>query len=108
MKPTPTCRETTLANWPVLRRDQWNQQQEERATLLDTQGIEAFASGAPSYTPKEHVLRLNPVGLANMARRVVAQFDSWVIDRINEIKVPTLVLVGEKDTPFLAASEYMA
>jgi len=90
------------------RREQWNQQQEERATLLETQGIEAFAAGAPSYTPREHVLKLNPVGLANMARRVVAQFDSWVIDSIEGIDVPTLVLVGEKDTPFLAASDYMA
>jgi len=89
------------------RRDQWNQQQEERATLLETQGIEAFASGAPTYTPREHILKLNPVGLANMARRVVAQYDSWVIENLEKVKVPTLVLVGEKDTPFLAASEYM-
>ena len=90
------------------RREEWNQQQEERATLLATQGIEAFAAGAPSYTPREHILKLDPVGLANMARRVVAQFDSWVIDNLDKVKVPTLVLVGEKDTPFLAAGEYMA
>jgi len=89
------------------RRDEWNRQQEERARLLLEQGIEAFAAGAPTYTPREHILRLNPVGLANMARKVVAQHDSWVIENLGEVKVPTLVLVGERDTPFLAASEYM-
>ena len=91
-----------------VRRDEWNKQQEERAALLMSQGIEAFAAGAPSYTPREHILKLDPVGLANMARKVVAQFDSWVIDNLDKVKVPTLVLVGEKDTPFLAAGEYMA
>ena len=90
------------------RREQWNGQQEERATLLETQGIEAFAATAPSYTRRERVLRLNPVGLANMGRKVVAQYDSLVIESLGKIAVPTLVLIGEDDTPFLAASEYMA
>jgi pimeloyl-ACP methyl ester carboxylesterase len=89
------------------RREQWNKLQEERATLLETQGIEAFAATAPSYTRRERVLRLNPVGLANMGRKVVAQHDSLVIESLDKIAVPTLVLVGENDTPFLAASEYM-
>lgn len=90
------------------RREEWNRQQEERATLLESRGIEAFAAGSPSYTPREQVLRLNPVGLANMGRKVVAQHDSWVIDNLDKIKVPTLVLVGENDTAFLAAAAYMS
>ncbi len=90
------------------RREEWNRQQEERANLLETQGIEAFAVNAPSYTPRELMLKQNPIGLANMARKVVAQHDSWVIENLGEIKVPTLVLVGEKDTPFLQATEYMS
>jgi len=90
------------------RREEWNRQQEERANLLETQGIEAFAIDAPSYTPRDLMLRQNPIGLAHMARRVVAQHDSWVIENLGEIKVPTLVLVGEKDTPFLQAAEYMS
>ena len=89
------------------RREEWNRGQEEGARVLEQEGIEAFAARAPSYTARERILRLNPVGLANMARKVVAQHDSWVIDNLREVSVPTLVLVGENDQPFLAASEYM-
>ena len=39
---------------------------------------------------------------------MLAQFDSRIIESLPEIKVPTLVLVGEKDTPFLGGTEYMA
>ncbi len=90
-----------------VNREEWNRGQEERAGLLERDGIEAFAGGAPSYTSRERILALNPVGLANMARKVVAQHDSWVIDHLREVKVPTLILIGENDRPFLAAAEYM-
>ena len=90
------------------RREEWNQQGEKLAKLLETEGIESFAPNAPTYTPRELVLRQNPVGLANMARKVMAQHDSWVIDNLGEIKVPTLVLVGEKDRAFLQAADYMS
>lgn len=91
------------------RREEWNRQQEVRARLLETQGIEAFvAAGTPSYTPRELMLKQNPTGLANMGRKVVAQHDPLVIESLGEIRVPTLVLIGEKDTPFLQAAEYMA
>jgi pimeloyl-ACP methyl ester carboxylesterase len=90
------------------RRDEWNRQQEERAKLLETQGMTAYAPMAPSYVNKEILLKQSPIGLANMARKVVAQHDSVVIESLGNIKVPTLVLVGEKDTPFLPAAEYMA
>ncbi len=89
------------------RRNEWNQRQEEQAKLLETQGIEAFAARAPTYTSRELMLKQSPTGLANMARKVVAQFDSLVMENLANIKVPTLVLVGEKDTPFLAAAEHM-
>ena len=42
-----------------------------------------------------------------MSRKVVAQHDSWVIENLDKIEVPTLVLVGENDTPFLQAAQYM-
>jgi pimeloyl-ACP methyl ester carboxylesterase len=90
------------------RRDEWNRQQAERAKLLETQGMAAYAPMAPSYVNKEMLLKQNPIGLANMARTVVAQHDSLVIESLENIKVPTLVLVGEKDTPFLQAVEYMS
>lgn len=39
---------------------------------------------------------------------MLAQFDSRIIESLDSIKVPTLVLVGEKDQPFLGATDYMA
>ena len=47
-------------------------------------------------------------GLAHAARGMLAQQDSWVIDGLASIRVPTLVIVGDQDTPFLAPCEYMA
>ncbi|MFC2022242.1 alpha/beta fold hydrolase [Chloroflexota bacterium] len=92
------------------RREEWNRQREEAANLLETQGTEAhYAAGyTPSYITREVFLKQNPTGLAHMARKVVGQHDSWVIENLGEIKVPTLVLVGEEDTPFLQSAEYMS
>jgi len=92
---------------------EWNRQLEVQASLLETEGITAFADDPLtrtmcSYTPRERMLKYNPIGLANMARTVVAQHDSQVIEHLSEIKVPTLILVGEYDTPFLKAADYMA
>jgi pimeloyl-ACP methyl ester carboxylesterase len=47
-------------------------------------------------------------GLAHAARGMLAQTDSRVIDALGSIAVPTLVVVGDKDEPFLAPCEYMA
>ena len=38
----------------------------------------------------------------------MAQHDSRVIDSLATIAVPTLVVVGARDTPFLAAADYMS
>ena len=47
-------------------------------------------------------------GLAHAARGMLAQTDARVIDGLPSIRVPTLVIVGDKDEPFLAPCEYMA
>ena len=46
-------------------------------------------------------------GLARAARGMLAQVDSRVIECLPEISVPTLVLVGANDEPFLAGTDYM-
>jgi len=89
------------------RMQQWNRQQEERVKLLETQGVQALAANA-GEARREISLEHNSVGLANMARKVVAQHDYWVIENLDKIKVPTLVLVGENDTAFLQAADYMS
>ena len=39
---------------------------------------------------------------------MLTQRDARVIEVLPDIKVPSLVIVGADDTPFLAASDYMA
>ena len=47
-------------------------------------------------------------GLAGSARGMLAQENDRVIQSLDKIAVPTLVLVGANDTNFLAATDYMA
>jgi pimeloyl-ACP methyl ester carboxylesterase len=47
-------------------------------------------------------------GLANAARGIMAQRDAAVIESLPSIDVPTLVVVGSEDAPFLRAADYMA
>ena len=42
-------------------------------------------------------------GLARAARGMLTQRDARVIESLPDIKVPSLVVVGADDTPFLAA-----
>ena len=39
---------------------------------------------------------------------MLAQQDGTLIDTLPGIKVPTLVVIGAKDAPFLGAGDYMA
>ncbi|MBI2980396.1 MAG: alpha/beta fold hydrolase [Chloroflexi bacterium] len=71
------------------RREEWNRQYEERVKVMEAEGK-------------------HPVGVIHMARKVVMQHDSRVIESLDKIKVPTLILVGENDTPYLRGAEYMA
>jgi pimeloyl-ACP methyl ester carboxylesterase len=47
-------------------------------------------------------------GLARAAHGMLVQHDARVIDSLATIAVPTLVLIGENDTPFVAGTDYMA
>jgi pimeloyl-ACP methyl ester carboxylesterase len=47
-------------------------------------------------------------GLAHAARGMLAQEGSSVIDGLGSVQVPTLIIVGDQDQPFLAPCEYMA
>ncbi|MCS7206911.1 MAG: alpha/beta hydrolase [Dehalococcoidia bacterium] len=87
----------------------WNTECEERARLLETGGMEAFMRSPYAvddyYTPPEVMRRLNPIGLAHVARRVMANIPMLPLDKIT---APTLILCGTRDKPFIAASYYMA
>ena len=49
-----------------------------------------------------------PPGLARAARGMLKQQDARIIDSLASIDVPTLVLVGDKDVRYHAATDYMA
>lgn len=76
---------------PGYRKDDaragWNRMVEERARGFEARGNK---------------------GLAHAARGILAQRDGRVIESLPSIRVPTLVIVGEKDETFLAGSRYMA
>lgn len=89
-------------------REAWNEDREALAKELETKGIEAMLEEGMTETRRAILLKQNPIGLAHMARKVVAQHDSRVIESLREIKVPSLILIGEDDTPFMPAAQYMA
>jgi pimeloyl-ACP methyl ester carboxylesterase len=84
----------------------WNRRAEKQALNFEQQGLEA-AGQSPEVraTLKYHNSAL---GLAHAGRGMLAQFSSRVIDSLPEIKVPALIIIGEKDEPFMAGSQYMA
>jgi pimeloyl-ACP methyl ester carboxylesterase len=84
-------------------RERWNSYAGARADALDRDGLAALSTGV-EVGPGPH----DPMGLALAGRGILTQRDSRVIDSLPAIRVPTLVLVGEHDEPFLAATDYMA
>ena len=83
----------------------WNRIAERRATALEENGLDALRTGGDEVRVSMHH---SAAGLAHAARGMLAQSDSRVIEALSAISVPTLVLVGERDEPFLAATDMMA
>jgi pimeloyl-ACP methyl ester carboxylesterase len=86
-------------------RAQWNQRAQERAAGLEAKGLDALARRSRETQQAVH---RSAQGLAHAARGMLAQEGSLVIDGLASIRVPTLVIVGDQDQPFVAPSEYMA
>lgn len=88
---------------PVAR-EGWNESARKRAETFEEKGLDALGRGAEVRIAQHRSAQ----GLAHAARGMLAQFDSRIIESLEHIKVPTLVLVGDKDQPFLGATDYMA
>jgi pimeloyl-ACP methyl ester carboxylesterase len=84
-------------------RERWNQWARSQAERLERHGLAALED-SPERRRGAH----DPNGLALAARGILTQRTSAVIDSLPTIAVPTLVLVGSDDRPFLAAADYMA
>ena len=83
----------------------WNERSLGTAARLDAEGLGQLTSGSAERRQSRH---RNAQGLAHAARGMLTQRDATVINILPTIKVPSMVLVGSRDTPFLAATDYMA
>ena len=84
----------------------WNQRAQERAAALESSGLEAL--GKSREVRESLGLHRSAQGLAHAARGMLAQEGSRVIDGLPRVAVPTLIIVGDQDQPFIAPCEYMA
>jgi len=88
-------------------RAEWNERAHRRAEAFEARGLGELA--ARSREAKEAAVHhASAQGLAHAARGMLAQRDARVIDGLSAIGVPTLIVVGDRDEPFLAPCEYMA
>jgi len=86
-------------------RDAWNQNALKTAARYESEGLGRLAAGSAELRMAAH---RSAEGLAVAARGMLTQRDARVIDSLPAIAVPSLVVVGANDAPFLAASDYMA
>lgn len=86
-------------------REGWNKTSLKTAERYETEGLALLSSGSAERRTAQHK---SAKGLALAARGMLTQRDAGVITSLPDIKVPSIVVVGSLDTPFLAASSYMA
>ena len=86
-------------------RDAWNKRAHDTAERFDREGLAVLKSLSAE---RASVIHRDAKGLARAARGMLTQRDASVMEILPAIKVPSLVVVGADDTPFLAASDYMA
>jgi pimeloyl-ACP methyl ester carboxylesterase len=85
-------------------RENWNQMASNIALAFEEKGLEALGRGAEVRASEQR----SPQGLAHAARGMLAQFDAHVIESLEAVKVPTLVLMGSRDQQYAASTDYMA
>ena len=94
---------------PGFKKDEarqvWNANAYQRADSLAMHGLSLLESGSAERALAVH---RSADGLAKAARGMLTQHTSRVIESLPTIAVPTLVIVGADDVPFIAAAEYMA
>ena len=84
-------------------RHRWNTYALGRAEALEREGLAAIGDN-----PEVRLAKHDPADLALAAWGILTQQDDSVITSLDRINVPTLVVVGADDQPFLAAANYMA
>jgi len=86
-------------------RAQWNDTARAMADAIEAKGAAALRTGSAERAASYHE---DYAGLARAGRCMLTQQDAHVMESLPHIEVPALVLAGAQDTPFLAATDYMA
>ena len=86
-------------------RDGWNQNAIRTAERWERDGLARSGPASPEAGLSQH---RSADGLAKAARGMLTQRDAGVINSLPTINVPSMVLVGADDKPFLNATDYMA
>jgi len=81
-------------------RQRWNERAYAQADRLERDGLAALGN--------DRWLHRSADGVARAARGMLAQRDGSVIEALPRVSVPTLVIVGADDAPFMGAANYMA
>ena len=94
---------------PGFKNDQaradWNKHAATYATEFEKNGLTSLQSRSKEMAQSQH---RDASGLIKAAKGMLTQRDAGVINALPNINVPTLVVVGADDKPFLAAADYMA
>ena len=86
-------------------REGWNANAIRRAERLEADGLGDVSKASAEVRQARH---RDATGLARAARGMLTQRDARVIESLPGVAVPSVVIVGAQDAPFLAASDYMA
>lgn len=86
-------------------REGWNRTSIKTAERYETEGLKVLEVGSAERRTARHK---SAEGLALAARGMLTQRDAGVITSLPDVRVPSIVVVGSEDKPFLAASDYMA
>jgi pimeloyl-ACP methyl ester carboxylesterase len=85
-------------------RAEWNRYAERIAVGFDVDGLDSLWANAEVAVARHS----DAGGLARAARGILVQSDSRIIDGLPDIEVPTLIVAGSEDTPFVKSMGYMA
>ncbi|HEY3891052.1 MAG TPA: alpha/beta fold hydrolase, partial [Bradyrhizobium sp.] len=83
----------------------WNKRAHDTGDRFEREGLAVLESASRERSTVSH---RGASGLVHAARGMLTQRDARVIETLPDIRVPSLVVVGADDAPFLAASDYMA
>jgi len=85
-------------------RAKWNDYALSQAKKFEKIGLDSLKGKSKEMNPDNH---RNASGLVHAARGMLTQKDDRIINELPNISVPSLIIVGENDKPFLAAADYM-